>query len=143
MTKKGRAGSPCPPPFLSFQKTKFYMENGNLLNTTAGRRTAAEGRTLRETFILNLEHGLHARPCALLVKTLRPYRCRVEVQVEGEKANGNSIMGLMALAAVNKSKIDFSFTGLDAPQAVEAVRHLFETRFEDAYTAPVVRSFSS
>jgi phosphotransferase system HPr (HPr) family protein len=119
------------------------MESGNIFNLSNARRERSEGRTLRETFVLNLEHGLHARPCALLVKTLRPFRSRVEVHLNREKANGHSIMGLMALAAVDKSRLTFVIAGPDAPQAMAAVGRLFETRFEDAYHAPMVHSLRS
>lgn len=94
---------------------------------------ASDASTLRQTFILKNKNGLHARPCALLVKTVRPYRCRVEVEVNGELANGHSIMGLMALAAGYESKMTFSIAGEDAARTMAAVEHLFETRFEEAY----------
>jgi phosphocarrier protein len=106
------------------------------------RSTAVRGRnasqTLRQTFVLDLAHGLHARPCALLVKTLRPFRCRVEVEANGQQANGNSIMGLMALAAGKGSKITFTMVSEDAARAMAAISRVFETHFEDAYHAPSV-----
>ncbi len=92
-----------------------------------------QARSLRETFVLHLEHGLHARPCALLVKTLRPFRCNAQVETQGHLANGQSIMGLMALAAANGAELTFVISGQDAPQAMSAVSHLFATNFEDAY----------
>lgn len=107
------------------------------------RRLTAPAKKLQEVFVVNLEHGLHARPCALLVKTLRPFRSDVEVQLGDQKANGQSIMGVMALAACNKSALAFTITGPDAPEAMEAVRRLFETGFEDAYHTPIVHSLSS
>jgi phosphocarrier protein HPr len=96
-------------------------------------RPSAPSRTMSQSFVLNLDHGLHARPCALLVKTLRPFRCKVEVHANGHQANGHSIMGLMALAAADRTKMSFLLTGEDAPEALAAISHLFETRFEDAY----------
>ncbi len=93
----------------------------------SNRRSA--DRTMRQTFTVNLKHGLHARPCAQLVKTLRPFRSRVEVQANGQQANGNSIMGLMALAAGPKCKLTFTISGQDAPEAMAAVSQLFETEF--------------
>lgn len=92
-----------------------------------GRWTA--DRPLRQTFIVKLKHGLHARPCAQLVKVLRPFRSRVDVQANGQDANGHSIMGLMALAAGHDSRLTFTISGTDAPQAMTAVSRLFETDF--------------
>jgi len=112
------------------------------LDQTRNRRNWTSVRTMRETFTVNLLHGLHARPCALLVKTLRPFRCQVEVQANGQLANGHSIMGLMALAAGDKTEITFVVTGSEAPEVLAAIRHLFETRFEDAYHQPLIQSQS-
>ena len=90
-------------------------------------------RTMSETFVVNLKHGLHARPCALMVKTLRPFKCEVVVEANGERASGHSIMSLMALAAGPGTAITFRMTGLDAPVAMAAVSRLFQTHFADAY----------
>lgn len=119
------------------------MKKTNIVNRGFSLSRPGESRILKEQFVLHLEHGLHARPCALMVKTLRPFRCQAEVEVNGQKANGHSIMGLMTLAAADGSKMAFTLSGPDAPQAMTAVRHLFETNFEEAYHAPLVQSFSS
>lgn len=92
-----------------------------------------EVRRLRQTFVVNLENGLHARPCALLVKTLQPFTAKVEVEANGEKASGHSIMGLMALAAAFGTETTFTITGKDAAEAMAAVQHVFATGFEKAY----------
>ena len=107
-------------------------------DTSSAKRARKLSQTLRQTFVLDLAHGLHARPCALLVKTLRPFRCRVEVQGNGQQANGKSIMGLMVLAAGKGSKLTFTMTGEDAAAAMAAVSRVFDTHFEDAYHAPSV-----
>jgi phosphotransferase system HPr (HPr) family protein len=106
-------------------------------STDNNRRWLAD-RTLRQTFAVNLKHGLHARPCAQLVKALRPFRSQVEVQANGQQANGHSIMGLMALAAERDCRLTFTISGIDAPQAMTAVSQLFETDFgQQTYSAAV------
>ena len=92
-----------------------------------------DAQTARQSFVVNIELGLHARPCALLVKTLRPFRSDVLVEANGEEASGHSIMGLMMLAAGLGSVITITITGEDAPQAMAAIGRLFVTRFADAY----------
>lgn len=92
--------------------------------------------TLRQTFIMANRHGLHARPCALLVKTLRPFACQVEVESDGMIANANSLLGLMSLAAGFESKLTFIISGGAAARAMAAVQRLFETQFEEAYAVP-------
>jgi phosphotransferase system HPr (HPr) family protein len=47
---------------------------------------------LRQTFTLTNRNGLHARPCALLVRTLHPFACEVKVQHSDALASGNSVL---------------------------------------------------
>jgi phosphocarrier protein HPr len=88
---------------------------------------------LRQTFIMTNHNGLHARPCALLIKVLQDFTCGVSVEHDGASANGRSILGLMCLAVGYKSKLTFVVSGKDAPQAMAAVQQLFVTQFEEAY----------
>ncbi|HVV73172.1 MAG TPA: HPr family phosphocarrier protein [Verrucomicrobiae bacterium] len=97
------------------------------------RAQQLETRKLQRSFTVDLEHGLHARPCALLIKTLRPFSSEVLVEANGEQVSGHSIMGLMMLAAGLGCRITFTITGPDALQAMAAVEHLFATRFAEAY----------
>jgi phosphotransferase system HPr (HPr) family protein len=87
---------------------------------------------LRQTFVVNIENGLHARPCAALVKALRPFKSDVTVEANDQEASGHSIMGLMALAAGCGCEITFAISGNDAARAMAAVRHLFDSRFEES-----------
>ena len=89
--------------------------------------------TLAESFVLKNRKGLHARPCALLVKTVRPFDCEMMVEGNGHIANANSILSLMALAAGYETRLIFTATGKDAARALAAVRRLFDTNFEEAY----------
>jgi phosphocarrier protein len=109
------------------------MKAPNGSSTALKASIKEDGPPLRQTFLLKNKNGMHARPCALLVKTLRPFRCHVEVEVNGEIANARSIMGLMALAAGYESKMTFSMVGEEASKAMAAVQHLFDTRFQEAY----------
>jgi phosphocarrier protein HPr len=116
---------------LDFEMDTVLLNRGGLLE-----RMQADSRGLRQSFLVNTKHGLHARPCALLVKTLMPFRSEVLVEANGEEASGHSIMGLMALAAGFGCRITFTITGEDAAEAMEVVRSLFATHFVDAYTSP-------
>ena len=91
--------------------------------------------TLRRSFLMTNRNGLHARPCALLVKALRPFACEVRIEHDDAIASGNSILGLMALAAGFESKLRFTITGPEAACAMVAVQRLFDTEFEEAYAA--------
>lgn len=111
---------------------------GNLRSSRSPARIRGRSyvHTLHRTFVVDLVHGLHARPSALLVKTLRGFHSESQVAANGETANGHSLMGLLTLAAGHGCNITFTITGEDAPQAMAAVAHLFETHFSEAYHNP-------
>jgi phosphocarrier protein HPr len=93
------------------------------------KRVAAPSHVVHRTFVVNLLHGLHARPCAMLVKGLQSYKVVVQVEANGEAASGKSILGLMSLAAGHGARISFSMTGEDALSAMAEVERLFQTNF--------------
>lgn len=109
------------------------MNSVTIQRRTDIKPSQAFAQVVRQNFIVNIEHGLHARPCALLVKTLQRYHCSVEVEANGERASAKSVLGLMALGAACGSELSFLFKGDDAFAAMAAVRHLFATHFRDAY----------
>jgi phosphocarrier protein HPr len=123
------------------------MSTANVITETKVSAARPVTPILRQTFIMNNPNGLHARPSALIVKTLRPFQCKATVECKGLRANAESILGLMSLAAACGSKMTFTVTGGDAAQAMAAVHRLFDTHFEEAYraavdpagTAPVLR----
>src|ERR1017187_5106905 len=85
---------------------------------------------ITETFTLRNPHGLHARPAALLVRTLMEFDCTVTVECGGYSVNGRSILGLMSLAAGYESRLTFRAEGREASRALAAVKDLFGTNFE-------------
>ena len=78
--------------------------------------------------VLN-ELGLHARPVTRIVQTASRFRCDVELEREGQKANAKSVMGMLLLGCHKGSKVTVRATGADAAQAVTAIGELFAGRF--------------
>jgi phosphocarrier protein len=73
--------------------------------------------------------GLHARACALFVKTAARYKSEVFVARDDLEVNGKSIMGVMMLAAEQGSFINVKATGPDETEALQALRELVEGNF--------------
>src|SRR5437868_2611178 len=107
----------------------MLMEALAVSRSAEPNQVAAPIHMVRQSFVVNLVHGMHARPCAMLVKILQPYRIVVEVEANGETASGKSILGLMSLAAGHGAKINFRMTGEDSPAAMAQVARLFQTNF--------------
>jgi phosphocarrier protein HPr len=73
--------------------------------------------------------GLHARACALFVKTAARFRSQVFVSRDDLEVNGKSIMGVMMLAAEEGSTIHVRADGPDEAEAVAALQELVDGKF--------------
>jgi phosphocarrier protein len=73
--------------------------------------------------------GLHARACALFVKTASKFKSEVVVSRDGLEVNGKSIMGVMMLAAEAGATIVVKADGPDADQTLVALRELVDGKF--------------
>jgi phosphocarrier protein len=82
----------------------------------------------RTVDVLN-KRGLHARASAKFVTLASAQPADVEVEKDGSKVCGTSIMGLMMLGAAMGDKITISAEGDGAEQAVTALAELVEAKF--------------
>ena len=88
----------------------------------------APGAVTRVMKIVN-EKGLHARASAKFVQTVEKFDAAVCVSRDGDSAGGDSIMGLMMLAAGIGTSITVTATGPEAQQVITALDALVSTRF--------------
>jgi len=84
--------------------------------------------TLRNLQIVN-EKGLHARASAKLVEVVEGFDARAEVSRDGMSASGDSIMGLLMLAASKGTTIEVRTSGADAEALADAIEALVADRF--------------
>ncbi|MEM8633237.1 HPr family phosphocarrier protein [Roseobacter sp. A03A-229] len=75
------------------------------------------------------EKGLHARASAKLVEVVEGFDASAEVLKDGQSASGDSIMGLLMLAASKGSFIDIRTSGPDADALAEALTALVANKF--------------
>ena len=73
--------------------------------------------------------GLHARACALFVKTASRFRSEVLVARDDLQVNGKSIMGVMMLAAEEGSTIVVTADGPDEADVIRALQELVDGKF--------------
>ena len=82
------------------------------------------------TFTVRNENGLHARPSAVLVQTLKPFTAKINVENLDRgttPANAKSTMKVVALGASKGARLRFVAEGEDAQQAIEALAKAFES----------------
>ena len=82
----------------------------------------------REVPITN-QRGLHARASAKFVNLASTLDASVEVEKDGNKVCGTSIMGLMMLGAAKGDSIVIHVSGTNAEEALEKLAALVEERF--------------
>lgn len=79
------------------------------------------------------EKGLHARASAKLAELVEDFDADAMVARDGLEATGDSIMGLLMLAAAKGTTIDVTTSGTDAAQLADAIEALVADKFgEDA-----------
>lgn len=81
--------------------------------------------------ILNIvnEKGLHARASAKFVEVVEAHDAEAEVCRDGVSVSGDSIMGLLMLAAANGTQIEVTTSGPEAEKLADALEALVADRF--------------
>ena len=86
-------------------------------------------RTLK---IVN-EKGLHARASAKFVEVVEAHEARATVAKDGMEVSGDSIMGLLMLAASRGTAIEVETSGAEAEKLADALEALVANRFGEDY----------
>jgi phosphocarrier protein len=73
--------------------------------------------------------GLHARASAKLVEVVESFDADATVSKDGESTGGDSIMGLLMLAASIGTFIEVSTTGPQAEELAAAIENLVADKF--------------
>lgn len=82
----------------------------------------------KEVQIVN-QRGLHARASAKFVNLASEIDAAIQVEKDGHKVCGTSIMGLMMLGAAKGDSIVIHVSGLGAESALEKLVELVESGF--------------
>ena len=86
---------------------------------------------VRRVVEVSNKRGLHARASAKFVTLAASLPAAVEVEKDGSKVCGTSIMGLMMLGAAKGDTIVISASGEQAEDALAQLTALVEARFHE------------
>jgi phosphocarrier protein len=86
----------------------------------------------RELRIVN-EKGLHARASARFVETVERFDAEARVTRDAETVSGDSIMGLLMLAASKGTTIQVETCGPEAEALADALQALVADRFGEGF----------
>jgi phosphocarrier protein HPr len=81
-----------------------------------------------DMMILN-KLGMHLRPAQQFVQTVLRFECDVYLQKDSQRVNAKSIMGLLTLAAAQGARLLVICDGVDAEDAMTAIRELISSGF--------------
>ena len=84
---------------------------------------------MRQKLDIINEKGLHARASAKFVETVERHEASASVEKDGLMAQGDSIMGVLMLAAGRGTTIEVETSGVEAKELAKALANLLEDRF--------------
>ena len=84
---------------------------------------------LSRTILIGNKRGLHARASAKFVNLASQLDATIEVEKDGNKVCGTSIMGLMMLGAAKGDSVVIHVSGIGAEEALTRLAQLIEDRF--------------
>ena len=88
------------------------------------------GDRAQGSFTIVNELGLHARAATKLVQLATRYpACEIELEKDGQVANGKSIMGVLLLCGSPGSIVLVRAAGTGAKAVVDAIGQLIASRF--------------
>ena len=79
------------------------------------------------------EKGLHARASARFVEVVERFDAQAEVSRDGMVVSGDSIMGLLMLAASKGTSIEVRTSGAEAVLLADALQALVADRFGEDF----------
>lgn len=85
--------------------------------------------TVKGTFTVINDKGLHTRPSTELVKCAASFKAQVNLRYQKEIVNAKSLLGILMLAATRGSKIHVEAFGEDAELAVASILELAQNKF--------------
>ena len=85
------------------------------------------------SLIIMNEKGLHARASAKLVELVEGFHASAEISKDGLAASGDSIMGLLMLAASIGTSITVETSGLEAVELEVAITKLVADKFGEEF----------
>ncbi len=89
--------------------------------------------SIKGTFTVLNERGLHTRPSTELVKCASKFKCNLTLHTPDGMANAKSLLGILMLAATEGTEIRIEAEGEDATEAISSILNLANQKFSIDY----------
>lgn len=83
---------------------------------------------VKETFVIENETGLHARPATEIAKIAMKYKCNINLIVNGKTINAKSPLMIMSAGIKSKTQLEILCDGEDEEKAIEELKIAFENQ---------------
>ncbi|SFO62275.1 dihydroxyacetone kinase phosphoryl donor subunit DhaM [Amycolatopsis rubida] len=97
--------------------------------TAAEPSATGEEGVVEKEFTLTNDVGLHARPAAVVVRSLADFEAEVSIRLGEQEADAHSVLALMSLGARQGDRIVVRARGPQAAEAVAKAAELVESNF--------------
>ena len=85
---------------------------------------------VKETFVIENETGLHARPATEIAKIAMKYKCDVNLIVNGKTINAKSPLMIMSAGIKSKTELEILCDGEDENKAIEELKTFLQSNLE-------------
>ena len=96
-------------------------------------REIKKPRKVKTSFVVLNDKGLHTRPSTEIVKCASKFNAQIYLIYRAQEVNAKSLLGILMLAAEKGARIAIEATGEDAEEAISALKHLVQSRFNITY----------
>ena len=106
--------------------------------STASAAPSVAAGSVVGTFTIRNEHGLHARPSAILVNEVKKFTSKITVENltrGGTSVNAKSLMKIVALGVTQGHRLRFVAEGDDAQAAMEAIGNVIAAGLGEGVSA--------
>src|SRR5580704_1958688 len=119
--------------------TRVHLAHRRSTSRTFERQPKAatlmvEDTRCRRTVTINLREGLHLRPVAQIVETVRRFGCSVRISKGSLSADAGNVLDLIPLKAEFGDTLVLEATGDKAAETLDELVRLFESNFDDPVT---------
>lgn len=118
---------PSEPDTIEQSVAQQAVENPQ--NSANSSEIVANNDELEATFVIRNEHGLHARPSAMLVAEAKKYNADIKVQNvdrNSDLVSAKSMMKIVALGVTKGHHLRFVASGEQAKEALEGIGKAIE-----------------
>ncbi|HVF17268.1 MAG TPA: glucose PTS transporter subunit IIA, partial [Steroidobacteraceae bacterium] len=135
---------------LTFETLSREVDVGDLIAVVRATKAAViaaqtSAETLKAKFVVELEHGIHARPAAAIANAAKGFAATIQLRINDRSANAKSAVALMSLGIKAKDEITIEVTGADAQCALDVFAPLLRETHQTghAVAAPKVVAANS